>query len=110
MESNDSLQLVVKQLQEQGVLNLGKVDNNQHLIQLLSRHVNELITLNFSVLVQILYGMDIPEKKLRMVLAESKTNAGDVIAEMMIERQLQKIESRKRFGKPNEDIPDEERW
>jgi hypothetical protein len=110
MQSNSELQLVISGLQQHGLLSKVLVDDNKHLIQLLSAYVNELIVQNFSLLVQLLYRMDIPEKRLREVLANSSTNSGDVIAQMMIERQLQKIESRKKYKQPKEDIPDEEKW
>ncbi|MDB5191199.1 MAG: hypothetical protein JWQ96_762 [Segetibacter sp.] len=110
MKSNNDLQLVVQGLQQHGLLKEINVGNNDQLLRLLSLYINELIVNDFSALVQLLYRMDIPEKKLRDVLSGNSSNAGDVIAQMMIERQLQKIESRKKFKQREEDIPDEERW
>ena len=78
--------------------------------KLLSAKINLLINSNFSKLVGILYRLDISEKKLKELLSNAtNTPAGDVIAAMIIERQLQKIESRKKF-KHNGEIADEEKW
>ncbi len=78
--------------------------------KLLSTKINLLITTNFSQLVSILYRLDISEKKLKELLSNATdTPAGDVIAAMIIERQLQKIESRKNF-KHDGEIAEEEKW
>lgn len=77
---------------------------------ILSAKINELVNTNFSKLVGILYRLDISEKKLKELLANtSDTPAGDVITSLIIERQLEKIESRKTF-KQNNDISDSEKW
>jgi hypothetical protein len=78
--------------------------------QMLSAKINFLINSNFSKLVGILYRLDISEKKLKELLAETlDTPASDVIATMIIERQMQKIESRKKFRHDGE-ISDDEKW
>jgi hypothetical protein len=73
--------------------------------------VNELINENFSTLLQLLYSIDVNEKKIRLLLEKNPTeDSASIIADLIIERQLQKIASRKLF-KENQD-PDcgEERW
>ncbi len=58
----------------------------------------------------MLYRLDISEEKLRTSLdAGTGEPAGTMIATMIIERQLQKIESRKRY-KMEGDIPEDEKW
>jgi hypothetical protein len=77
----------------------------------ISREVNHLISTDFSRLISLLYRLDISEKKLRNALAAPKVeNAGDVIAEMIISRQLEKIKSRNSFKTAGHDIPEEEKW
>ena len=84
--------------------------SNEAFSTLLSEKINHLINSNFSQLVTILYRLDISEHKLKELLAlSSDIPAGNVIAAMIIERQLQKIESRKQF-QPDTDIDGEERW
>src|SRR4051812_25530442 len=77
----------------------------------LAAKINYLVTNNFSLLISILYRLDISEKKLKELLAVS-TNvpAGNIIATMVIERQLQKIASRKKFSMNSSDINEDEKW
>lgn len=76
----------------------------------LSERINQLITSDFSQLISVLYRLDISEKKLRIALATAgDIPASDIIAEMVVERQLQKSQARKMFGN-NSSISDEERW
>jgi hypothetical protein len=78
--------------------------------QKLSAHINHLIQSNFEKLVSLLYRIDISETKLKYLLQENQgEDAGNTIADLIIERQLQKIESRKK-STGNENIPDEEKW
>src|SRR6187401_3314378 len=79
--------------------------------QILIEKINELINTDFQKLVSILYRMDVSEKKLKQLLNENQgTNAALIITELMIERQEQKIISRQRFRKKDENINDEEKW
>ena len=72
--------------------------------------INDLITNNFSRLISILYTLDIPEKKLKELLSSKKsTLAAQIIAALIIERQIQKIMSR-RSHRPSNNIPDDEKW
>ena len=77
----------------------------------LAAHINNLILSDFNGLVQILYRMDINEFKLRELLSEKRdTDAGELIAGLMIARQIQKQESRELFSRRDPDISDEEKW
>lgn len=81
------------------------------LIEAIAERINYLITHDFSLLVSILYRLDISEKKLKQLLQHnSSSTAGDIIAALIIERQLEKINSRKAFKNNAQDIPDAERW
>ena len=76
----------------------------------LADHVNQLINTDFDRLVSLLYRIDVPEKKMRQLLDQQQgENAPLLIADLIIERQLQKIESRKQFKK-DDPIPDDEKW
>jgi hypothetical protein len=77
----------------------------------LTQHVNYLIDTNFQQLVAILYRVDVSESKLKMLLNESMgEDSGSVIADLIIERQLQKIKFRQKFSNWNKNISDEEKW
>ncbi len=100
--SNDIIQLVSHAL---------TVKEVEDLRQRLAEEIDILIANDFLRLVRILYRLDISEKKLKKVLEETGgKNAAATIADMIIERQLQKIRSREAFKKGNDDIPDEEKW
>ena len=76
----------------------------------LAAHINHLINHDFEKLGSLLYRIDVNENKMRGLLDNQEgENAAGLIADMIIERQLQKIKSRKET-KRNGDIPDEERW
>lgn len=76
----------------------------------LTRHINHLINHDFDKLVHLLYRIDVDERKLRHLLQEGGgENAAGLIADLVIERQLQKLENRDLF-KPGTDIPEEEKW
>src|SRR6185436_12330904 len=73
--------------------------------QLLAEKINELVNTEFQKLISILYRMDISEPKLKQVLKDNPgTNAGIIIAELMIERQAEKIKSRQQYSKRDENI------
>src|SRR5262249_3341868 len=79
--------------------------------QILSVYINELINTDFNRLLNMLYRFDINENKLKKMLAnESGKDAGNIIADLIIERELQKIASRKQFRENRADADDEERW
>ena len=76
----------------------------------LALRINMLIQDDFPMLVNILYRLDVDEAQLRDLLAKYiHDDAGYIIAQLVIERQMKRIESRKSH-KPNENIPDDEKW
>lgn len=76
----------------------------------LADHINDLIRNDFQKLVGILYRIDVSESKLKQLLKENPdTDAGIIITDLIIERQLQKIKSRKEY-KRDENISDDEKW
>lgn len=111
MQNEDTIKEVVTQLQNFQLDLACQVNTYKQLQQELAAHLNYLITNNFSLLISILYRLDISEKKLKQFLSQAKEGtAGDIIAELIIERQLQKIASRKAFRSNPADISDDEKW
>lgn len=83
----------------------------EDLLALLSMRINELIRTDMQRLISILYRIDVDEKKIRNMLREHKgTDAGLIIAHLVLERQKQKIKTREMFNSRVDDISDEERW
>jgi nitrogenase subunit NifH len=79
--------------------------------QIIAEKINELINTDFQKLISILYRMDVSEAKLKQLLNENPgTNAAPIIADLMIERQAEKIRSRQQFSKRDENISDDEKW
>lgn len=83
---------------------------NELFFKQLAAYINDLVINDFDFLVSLLYRIDVDENKMR-ALIDSNTNivSGELIAQLIIERQEQKIRSKKQF-KPPTNIPDEEKW
>ncbi|MEJ7912708.1 MAG: hypothetical protein WKF70_06115 [Chitinophagaceae bacterium] len=72
--------------------------------KVLGKHVAELITTDLHKLLQLLYRIDVDEQKLQRLLGNNPPhNAALLIAELMIERQLQKS-AYKQTQPPHKDI------
>lgn len=77
----------------------------------LTEYISKLINNNFSQLIHLLYRLDISEAKLKQTLKINKCrNAGEIIAEMIIKRQVQKLETRKQFNPHHSSTNNEELW
>ena len=75
-----------------------EIISHEDLKHQISVFINDLILNDFQKLINILYKVDVDELKLKKILRE---NAGEdasvIIAQLIIERELQKIEIRKQF-------------
>jgi len=93
------------------VSNKLETDSTEKIREKLIALLNEIINKDFNSLVQLLYRIDVNEKKIRLYLKEKlNEDSSSVIADLIIERQLQKIESRKKFSTKNGKETDEEKW
>ncbi|MBL7767769.1 MAG: hypothetical protein JNK20_02300 [Flavipsychrobacter sp.] len=87
-----------------------KTDGWSELRTALAKWVNELIQHNLSELIRVLYRVDISENKLKFLLREKVgEDAAFIIADLIIERQIQKIKTRQQFQQPPPDN-EEDRW
>lgn len=76
----------------------------------LSTWINELILHDMEALIQLLYWVDINEAKLKFLLKEKVgEDAAVIITDLLIDRQLQKIKTRRQFQQPPPDN-EEDRW
>jgi len=76
----------------------------------LAAHINDLINTDFNQLVSLLYRIDVSENKLKYLLSQQAGHdSSRLIADLIIERQLQKIKSRKESQR-NSGGSEEERW
>ena len=72
--------------------------------------LNDLLLHDFPSLVQLLYRVDVSETKLKTVLQENPgEDAGNLLADLLIQRQQEKEATRNRFRFPD-DASEEERW
>ena len=77
--------------------------------QRLQAAVAYLLENDFEKLVRVLYRVDVSESKLKTAIREKNdTDAAEIIAGMLIERQMQKIKFREQFGKTGDS--GEEEW
>jgi hypothetical protein len=107
MSENDLTEIINQEL---GLLLPEKISADE-MRRRLSIHINYLIEHDFQKLVSVLYQVDVNEKKLKHLLKENiDEDAGLIIADLIIERQLQKIKSRQQFRERDNNISDEEKW
>ena len=103
MEENEALKWSLQLLEYQpDSLNSSFEENRKQLIFV----VNQLIQNDFNKLITILYRIDIDEQKLKTALFENPAPPAETIANLIIERQLQKIKFRKLYQqrKNNQEI------
>lgn len=85
---------LVKQIIEESL----EVNLSGNLEEALTFFINHLIQKDFQKLVSVLYKIDVDEEKLKRILKENPgKDAAELIAHLIIERELQKIETRKLF-------------
>ena len=107
MHESELVQLLNKEM----ALELPEKLSAAALQQKLSAHINEMILHRFEQLVSLLYRIDVSEAKIKSLLQNQPgTNAADIIAALIIERQLQKIKYRQQFSTPPDNSGDEEKW
>ena len=84
--------------------------SSKELKEKLTAFINDLINHDFEKLVFYLYRIDVNETRMKQLLDQRDgENAAGLIADLIIERQIEKIKSRKET-KSHKDIPDDERW
>ncbi|PVW15051.1 hypothetical protein [Marixanthomonas spongiae] len=66
----------------------------------LAAHLDRLVATDFNKLVAILYRIDISEEKAKTALAakDAHETAGEILAQLIVERQVQKIQFRQSYG------------
>lgn len=96
MVKKELIQIINKQIDahfEEGIA-------MKQLQQKLISFINDLIQNDFQRLVAILYKVDVDEDRLKRILKEEAgKDAAAIIAKLIIEREIQKLESRERFKK-----------
>jgi hypothetical protein len=79
-------------------LDLPETTTIEALESILADRINTMITADFNRLISLLYRIDVSETKLKQLLKENAgTDAGLLIARLILERQWQKIETRRKY-------------
>ena len=107
MATNDSEVVVLQLLQEDRQVEAPTPEWYHQL----KAAVNDLINHDFDALLQLLYRVDVSESKLRTMLQQLPGNdAAEIVTNLLVERHLQKIKSRRENLQRDESISDDERW
>lgn len=94
MEGKELIGIINRQLDTEFNGNISLQELREKLTFLL----NDLIQNDFQKLVAILYKVDVDETKLKQILKDqAEKDAGTIIAELILEREIQKIETRRLY-------------
>jgi N-acetylglucosamine kinase-like BadF-type ATPase len=108
---SDPNQDIIPLLNKEMSLQLPGQITMEELEQELTNHINYLINTDFEKLIYYLYRIDVNETKMKKLLQQEEgVNAGQLIARLIIDRQLQKIKSRAENRTDAVDNEDAERW
>ncbi len=109
MEDTLKIQEYTLQLLEENAINFNSfAEFRKFIIQKINNWIND----DFEHLLYLLYRIDVHEDKVRKLMQEHKgENAAEIITDLIIDRQKQKIETRKlfHFEKPA-DVNEDELW
>lgn len=107
----DNTALLAETLEKEMALTVSKGISFDELRSALATHITYLIGHDFEKLVFLLYRIDVDEIKMRMLLEQKagEDTAGP-LADLIIERQLQKIRSRQQFSQRDNDIDEKDKW
>ena len=92
--------LIIKDFQlDSDALSLASNEISQEtLLAKLTAIVNYLLSKDFNRLMNALYRIDVSEEKLKRTLASNTDNTAKAISELILERELQKVETRKKYS------------
>lgn len=100
---------LISELSNKLEIDLPEKKSMEELKLLLAGYIDHLISNNPDKLVSILSRVDVSEKMLKANLQNQKENASRIMAQMIIERQMEKIKTRARY-RSNDDVSEDEKW
>ena len=106
---NENGSILLSELSNKLEIDLPEKRSLEELKVFLSGYIDHLISNNPDKLVSILSRVDVSEKELKANLQNKEENASSIIAQMIIERQMEKIKTRERY-RSNDDISEDEKW
>jgi len=106
---NENGSILISELSNKLEIDLPEKRSLEELKVFLSRYIDHLISNNPDKLVSILSRVDVSERELKANLQKKEENASSIMAQMIIERQMEKIKTRERY-RSNDDISEDEKW
>ena len=106
---NEKESILISELSHNLEIDLPEKRSMEELKLFLSGYISHLISNNPDKLVSILSRVDVSEKLLKANLQNQEENASKIMAEMIIERQMEKIKTRERY-RSGDDISEDEKW
>ena len=106
---NENGSILLSELSNKLEIDLPEKRSLEELKVFLSGYIDHLISNNPDKLVSILSRVDVSEKELKANLQNKEENASSIMAQMIIERQMEKIKTRERY-RSNNDIAEDEKW
>ncbi len=107
MENDELIRLLNKEL----ALEIAEKKSYREIHAQLAAYMNNLVKNDFDKLITYLYRIDVNEQKLKNLLQQNlQEDAGNIIADLIIERLQQKIKSRKQFSKRDNTANEDEKW
>jgi hypothetical protein len=100
---------LISELSNKLEIDLPEKRSMEELKLLLAGYIDHLISNNPDKLVSILSRVDVSEKMLKSNLQNQKENASSIMAQMIIERQMEKMKTRERY-RSNNDVSEDEKW
>ena len=109
MNMNENESTLVSELSNKLEIDLPEKRSLEELKLFLSGYIDHLISNNPDKLVSILSRVDVSEKMLKANLQNREENASSIMAQMIIERQMEKIKTRERY-RSSDDIAEDDKW
>jgi hypothetical protein len=106
---NEDESTLASELSDKLEIDLPGKRSMEELKLLLAGYISHLMSNNPDKLVSILSRVDVSEKMLKANLQNQEENASSIMAQMIIDRQLEKIKTRERY-RSNDDISEDEKW
>ncbi len=89
-----------------------EMPGEEELLRVLSERIAWLLEHNMEYLLSLLYRNDVAEEKIHRALSPSEpTPANEALARLVLERQKERLATRRRFGRQNHpDVDEDLRW
>lgn len=86
---------------------LEKIEDENQLLKLLTRYIQELIDTDFQYFLWMLYKIDVNENKVKETIKKNPQNSSEIIAKLIIERVKEKIITREKYKAEDESEDDD---